>query len=167
MRSSKFAEQGKKTFSSLFSKVKEGVAKMDDAIVRSACVLDFVYRSYSTRNFLQDMPADEVWVPSSSPPTEYSAPPPLPRKDTYSPFPSPSLATPGPSSSAPQAQPPRTTISVVPDRLPRPDSYTSARSVSPQPATAAPRVASPTFGSPESKDRSTAASPSTLKPVGE
>lgn len=46
--SSKFAEQGKKTFSSLFSKVKEGVAKMDDAIVRSACVFDFGYCFKST-----------------------------------------------------------------------------------------------------------------------
>ncbi|GAA5874942.1 hypothetical protein JCM3774_000455 [Rhodotorula dairenensis] len=133
---SKFAEQGKKTFSNLFSKVKEGVAKMDDAIVRSA-----------------------------SPPAEYSAPPPLPRKDTYSPFPSPSLAAAaGPSSAAPLAQPPRTTISVVPERLPRPDSYTSTRSVSPQPPIA-PRVASPTFGSTDSKEHPGTASPSTLKPV--
>ncbi|GAA5978145.1 hypothetical protein JCM10908_004245 [Rhodotorula pacifica] len=131
---SKFAEQGKKTFSNLFSKVKEGVAKMDDAIVRSA-----------------------------SPPSEYSAPPPLTRKETYSPFPSPSLASAGPSSSAPLAQPARTTISVVPDRLPRPDSYTSTRSVSPQPP--APSAASPAHAGPDSADRSSTASPSTLKPV--
>ncbi|BGP30071.1 hypothetical protein JCM10296v2_001823 [Rhodotorula toruloides] len=99
---SKFAEQGKKTFGSFLTKVKEQVAKVDEAIVRSA----------------------------SPPRRDQPAPPPPPKSDSSAPLSSSSprdllRTTTNASTSS------TTSSSVVPELLPRPSSSTSNRSVSP------------------------------------
>ncbi|BGO97705.1 hypothetical protein RTG_01455 [Rhodotorula toruloides ATCC 204091] len=98
---SKFAEQGKKTFGSFLTKVKEQVAKVEEAIVRSASPPQ------------RDQPAP---------------PPPPPKPDSSAPSsssPRDLLRTTTNASSS------STTSSVVPELLPRPSSSTSNRSVSP------------------------------------
>ncbi|BGP53870.1 hypothetical protein JCM8202_006063 [Rhodotorula sphaerocarpa] len=139
----KFAEQGRKTFSNLFSRVKEGVARMDEAIVRSAS------------------------PSSSSVPAEA---PPVPRKD-YTPAPPTIVASDAERSAGPSQSAEGTTTSVVPDRLPRPESLhsnSSGRSGSVSPGLAPPRAASP-LGAPspttDAKPAQKPTSPNTLKPV--
>ncbi|BGO89598.1 hypothetical protein NBRC10512_001551 [Rhodotorula toruloides] len=98
---SKFAEQGKKTFGSFLTKVKEQVAKVDEAIVRSA----------------------------SPPQRDQPPPPPPPKLDSSAPSsssPRDLLRTTTNASTSSTAS-----SSVVPELLPRPSSSTSNRSVSP------------------------------------